>query len=68
MAGILFPTMPWHVFFSRFSVARFARATRGLGLGLHIASEIARAHGGAIMVNSADQEIVFTFTMPTASV
>jgi signal transduction histidine kinase len=37
---------------------------QGLGLGLHIASEIAKAHGGAIEVVSTDQETRFTFRMP----
>ena len=37
---------------------------QGLGLGLHIASEIARAHGGQITVSSTDQETRFTFVMP----
>jgi signal transduction histidine kinase len=36
----------------------------GLGLGLHIASEIAKAHGGAIEVASTTQETRFTFRMP----
>lgn len=43
------------------------RATReGLGLGLHIASEIAIAHGGNLTVNSDSSETRFTFTMPLA--
>ena len=37
---------------------------RGLGLGLYIASEIARAHGGMLKVSSSAQETVFTFQMP----
>lgn len=37
---------------------------QGLGLGLHIASEIAKAHGGAIEVASTDKETRFTFRMP----
>lgn len=36
----------------------------GLGLGLHIASEIARAHGGTLTVRSDSQETCFTFAMP----
>jgi signal transduction histidine kinase len=36
----------------------------GLGLGLHIASEIAKAHGGALEVASTPQETRFTFRMP----
>ena len=37
---------------------------QGLGLGLHIASEIARAHGGELTVSSTEQETRFTFEMP----
>jgi sigma-B regulation protein RsbU (phosphoserine phosphatase) len=41
------------------------RASRnGLGLGLYIASEIAKAHGGIINVTSTELETRFTFTMP----
>lgn len=37
---------------------------QGLGLGLYIASEIARVHGGALSVRSDENETRFTFTMP----
>ncbi len=37
---------------------------QGLGLGLYIASEIAKAHGGEIVVESCEGEICFTFKMP----
>jgi signal transduction histidine kinase len=37
---------------------------QGLGLGLYIASEIARAHGGTINVTSSPEETRFTFRMP----
>ena len=41
------------------------RANRsGLGLGLHIASEIAKAHGGNLEVMSDENVTRFAFTMP----
>jgi signal transduction histidine kinase len=36
----------------------------GLGLGLYISSEIARAHGGTLRAASAEGEIIFTLTVP----
>ena len=36
----------------------------GLGLGLHIASEIAKAHDGTLEVTSDERETRFTFSMP----
>ena len=36
----------------------------GLGLGLHIAAQIAAAHGGRIDVDSDAERTVFTFSMP----
>jgi signal transduction histidine kinase len=41
-----------------------AGQTRGLGLGLFIAMEIAKAHGGTIDVTSDATETCFTFAMP----
>jgi signal transduction histidine kinase len=47
----------------------FTRATsgpdqKGLGLGLYIASQIARAHGGTLHVTSTPERTCFTFRMP----
>jgi sigma-B regulation protein RsbU (phosphoserine phosphatase) len=39
---------------------------QGLGLGLHIASQIAQAHGGRIDVTSTAEETRFVFRMPRA--
>lgn len=37
----------------------------GLGLGLYIASEIARAHGGTLAASSDAEATIFTFTAPS---
>jgi signal transduction histidine kinase len=46
-----------------FRVARRS-GYEGLGLGLYIASEIARAHGGALTVQSHGRQTRFSFRMP----
>jgi len=40
-------------------------SAQGLGLGLYIASEIAKAHGGTLEVTSTECETRFTLRMPT---
>lgn len=45
-----------------------ARSSRnGLGLGLFIASEIAKGHGGTLEARSDNGQVCFTFTMPLES-
>ncbi len=39
----------------------------GLGLGLYIASEIAKAHGGSLDASSVEGETTFTFRMPSGA-
>ena len=39
----------------------------GLGLGLYVASEIARAHTGTLTVASSPEETRFTFRMPLSA-
>jgi signal transduction histidine kinase len=51
--------------FQPFSRASARAGQEGLGLGLYIASEIARAHGGSLSVASAMGETRFTFRMPS---
>jgi signal transduction histidine kinase len=37
---------------------------QGLGLGLYIASQIAKAHGGTLRATSTSEETRFVFEMP----
>ena len=50
--------------FQPFSRASDRPDQQGLGLGLYIASEIARAHGGSLDVKSTPEETRFTFRIP----
>jgi signal transduction histidine kinase len=50
--------------FQPFSRASTEPAQQGLGLGLYIALEIARAHEGSLNVVSSPEETRFTFRMP----
>ena len=50
--------------FQPFFRANVRRRQQGLGLGLYIAAEIARAHGGRLAVESGPAGTRFTFTMP----
>jgi sigma-B regulation protein RsbU (phosphoserine phosphatase) len=38
---------------------------QGLGLGLYIAGEVARAHAGELTVSSSREATIFKFSMPT---
>jgi phosphoserine phosphatase RsbU/P len=50
--------------FQPFFRGEVRHSQQGLGLGLHIASEIARAHDGTLIVASSETETRFTFRMP----
>jgi phosphoserine phosphatase RsbU/P len=50
--------------FQPFKRDRSRTRREGLGLGLFIAAEIARAHGGSLAVSSTPEQTRFTFVMP----
>ena len=54
-------------FFEPFYRAEASTNRQGLGLGLHIASEIAREHGGTLEATSDAGETRFTFKMPVTT-
>jgi two-component system sensor histidine kinase/response regulator len=65
-AGLPIPEEAMKRLFQPFFRAEIRSHQQGLGLGLHIASEIAKAHGGQIHVESSAIQTCFTFTMPVA--
>jgi phosphoserine phosphatase RsbU/P len=52
--------------FQPFTRNEVRHSQQGLGLGLYIASEIAKAHNGEISVRSSSEETIFTFTITGA--
>ena len=62
-AGEPIPPEAMEQLFQPFFRAEARPSRQGLGLGLYIASEIARAHGGSLEVTSTEEETRFTFTM-----
>lgn len=65
-AGEPIPEATRERLFQPFFRGEVRHSQQGLGLGLHIASEIAKAHGGALTVASGPGETRFTFRMPLA--
>lgn len=65
-SGKPIPVHAMSMLFQPFVRASAEENGEGLGLGLFIASEIARGHGGAINVSSGPEETRFTFRMPIA--
>jgi phosphoserine phosphatase RsbU/P len=62
--GLPIPAAAMDRLFQPFSRGAVRPNQQGLGLGLYIASEIARAHGGKIEAASSAEETRFTFAMP----
>jgi signal transduction histidine kinase len=65
-SGEPIPPAAMKLLFQPFTRGDVHSSKQGLGLGLFIAAEIARAHGGALTVDSSDDETRFTFRMPLA--
>ena len=63
-AGIPIPSSVLECIFQPFSRGAARSHQQGLGLGLYIAAEIARAHGGMLEAISSADETRFTFRMP----
>jgi signal transduction histidine kinase len=62
--GVPIPAVAMSRLFHPFARGEVGPNRQGLGLGLYIASEIARAHGGKIEAKSSPEETCFTFSMP----
>ncbi len=65
-AGNPIPAAAMERLFHPFSRGDVRPSQQGLGLGLFIASEIAKAHHGTLDVSSSAEETRFTFRMPLA--
>jgi sigma-B regulation protein RsbU (phosphoserine phosphatase) len=65
-AGEPIPEAAMEKLFEPFFRGDVRDSRQGLGLGLHIASQIAQAHGGRIDVTSTADETQFVFMMPLA--
>ncbi|MBN9562529.1 MAG: PAS domain-containing sensor histidine kinase [Alphaproteobacteria bacterium] len=63
-AGEPIPPVVLQRIFEPFSRGTLAPGLQGLGLGLFISHEIAKAHGGTLEVVSTEAETRFTFRMP----
>lgn len=63
-AGAPIPEAAMANLFQPFFRGQVRASLQGLGLGLHIASEIAKAHEGTLTVTSTAEETRFTFRMP----
>jgi sigma-B regulation protein RsbU (phosphoserine phosphatase) len=66
-AGPPIPAKAMERLFQPFFRGEVRASQQGLGLGLHIASEIARAHGGTLTVASDETETRFTLNLPIHS-
>ena len=63
-AGAAIPPGSIDRLFEPFFRGQVRESRQGLGLGLYIASQISKAHGGELTVVSTSDETRFTFKMP----
>jgi sigma-B regulation protein RsbU (phosphoserine phosphatase) len=63
-AGNPIPPAAMERLFQPFTRGAVRPSQQGLGLGLFIASEVAKAHGGTLVATSSAEETRFTFRMP----
>ncbi len=64
--GAAIPEAARPMLFAPFARSDLRHSQNGLGLGLFIASEIAKGHGGTLAFTSDGAATVFVFTMPRA--
>ena len=67
-AGKPIPAAARELLFQPFTRGAVRPDQQGLGLGLYISSEIAKAHGGTLEMSSTPDETRFTFRMPLSAV
>jgi signal transduction histidine kinase len=65
-SGNKIPDAVMRQLFKPFWRAKSSTPREGLGLGLFIASEIAKSHGGALVADTAEGRTTFTLTLPVA--
>lgn len=65
-AGDPIPSAAMERLFQPFYRGEIRSSPQGLGLGLYIASQVARAHGGTLSATSDSDQTIFTFVMPVA--
>ncbi len=66
-SGSPIPAAVMERLFQPFERGSKGSSSEGLGLGLYIASEIAKAHGGSLTATSTPEQTVFRFIMQTTN-